>query len=90
VDEVDCRIDQVKSDYATLLLYPNARTIMDILDESVGASNWQRAHAEHKGNLFCSIGINFESGWVWKGTQERKATPPPKKVTPPTVLKEPP
>jgi len=66
VDEVDCRIDQVKSDYATLLLYPNARTIMDILDESVGASNWQRAHAEHKGNLFCSIGINFESGWVWK------------------------
>lgn len=65
-DEVDCRIDQVKSDYATLLLYPNARTIMDILDESVGASNWARAHAEHKANLFCSIGINFEGGWVWK------------------------
>ena len=65
-DEVECRIDQVGSDYASLLLYPNARTIMDILDESVGVSNWARSHAEHKGNLFCSIGINFEGGWVWK------------------------
>jgi hypothetical protein len=30
---------------------------MNILDETVGAENWQREHYECKGNLFCRVGI---------------------------------
>jgi hypothetical protein len=46
---------------------------MNILDETVGASNWQNKFYEHKGILFCSLGINtnYENPsapdrWVWK------------------------
>jgi hypothetical protein len=47
---------------------------MNILDETVGASNWQREHYECKGNLFCRVGICVETKkgeaifpeWVWK------------------------
>jgi hypothetical protein len=43
-----------------LLLYKNARVDMNILDETVGAENWQREHYECKGNLFCRVGIRCE------------------------------
>ena len=33
---------------------------MNILDETVGAENWQREHYECKGNLFCRVGIRCE------------------------------
>ena len=48
---------------------------MNILDETVGAENWQREHYECKGNLFCRVGILCEHKnplkrenpeWVWK------------------------
>lgn len=51
---------------ATLLLYQDARCAMDILDETVGNENWQKEYYEVKGNVYCRIGINTESGWVWK------------------------
>lgn len=57
--------------YATLLLYKDARTDQDILDEWVGPENWQRDHKEVHGNLFCGVGINAKNLvdgdiWVWK------------------------
>lgn len=73
-DEIECRVQSVKENGLVLLLYKNARCDMNILDETVGAENWQREHYECKGNLFCRVGIRIdrkdETGgyaeWVWK------------------------
>ena len=76
-DEIECRIQQLRPGrkdgkvYALCLLYKDARCDMRILDETVGPDNWQRRHDEHKGNLFCSVGVNvnYDKGgerWVWK------------------------
>ena len=77
-DDIEVRIQSVKLDKnknpqgVVLLLYKNARVDMSILDETVGAENWQREHYECKGNLFCKVGINTNYGtdkpekWVWK------------------------
>lgn len=73
-DEIECRVQQVIDRSLVLLLYKNARCDMNILDETVGAMNWQREHYECKGNLFCRVGINTTwktypddvPGWVWK------------------------
>lgn len=71
--DIECRVQQVKPNGLSLLLYKNARVDMAILDETVGAENWQREHYECKGNLFCRVGINVNVGesevcptWVWK------------------------
>ena len=72
-NEIDVRIGQVKQNGIVLLLYKDARCDMNILDETVGADNWEREHYECKGNLFCKVGINtnFEKegslpNWVYK------------------------
>ena len=74
-DEIECRIAQISKDGKglSLLLYKNARCDMNILDETVGSFNWQRNQSEHKGNAYCSIGINAnykeadkEPNWIWK------------------------
>lgn len=69
-DEIECRVQSVKENGLVLLLYKDARVDMNILDETVGSSNWQREHYECKGNLFCRVGIAIsrQTGgeWVWK------------------------
>lgn len=79
-DEIECRVQSVKQNGLVLLLYKNARCDMNILDETVGAENWQREHYECKGNLFCRVGIRIKpaiemsqnsvsltnDNWVWK------------------------
>ena len=74
-DEIECRVQSVRENGLVLLLYKDARVDMNILDETVGASNWQREHYECKGNLFCRVGISIERPltadskireWVWK------------------------
>lgn len=72
-DEIECRVQSVKENGLVLLLYKDARTDMNILDETVGSSNWQNKFYEHKGILFCSLGINtnfdkpdLPDRWVWK------------------------
>lgn len=70
-DEIECRVQSVKQNGLVLLLYKDARVDMNILDETVGAGNWQREHYECKGNLFCKVGIAISDGqgnheWVWK------------------------
>ena len=52
---------------AQCVAYIDARDVQDMLDEVCGAENWQCKYSEHKGNLFCSIGIcAVDSEWVWK------------------------
>ena len=71
-DEIDVRIGSVintpKWQGVTLLLYKNARVDMDILDNTVGPSSWQRRHVEIKGNLYCQVGIYDDclKTWTWK------------------------
>lgn len=71
-DEIECRIQSVKENGLILLFYKDARVDMNILDETVGASKWQREHYECKGNLFCRVGIKVRDSktlteeWVWK------------------------
>jgi hypothetical protein len=57
-EEIDVRIGMCKENGVSLLLYKDARCDMNILDETVGAENWEREHYECKGNLFCRVGIN--------------------------------
>ena len=67
-NEIDLRIGTVSAQAygVSLLLYKNARVDMQILDETVGAENWQREHYEVKGNLYCRVGIKCGDEWVWK------------------------
>jgi hypothetical protein len=53
------------------LLYKDARCDARILDETVGAENWQNEFYDCKGTLFCKVGIRIDRGeqfaeWVWK------------------------
>ena len=72
-EDIEVRVQSVKPNGLILLLYKNARVDMNILDETVGAENWQREHYECKGNLFCRVGIYCENEgttkpacWIWK------------------------
>ena len=64
--DIEVRVQSVKKNGLILLLYKNARVDMSILDETIGAENWQREHYECKGNLFCRVGIKCDGEWVWK------------------------
>lgn len=67
--EIDVRIGQAiqtaKWQGVSLLLYKNARVDMDILDESVGSTNWQRYHEVVNGNLYCTVSIWDEAKGRW-------------------------
>lgn len=64
--EIEIRVATISDKGCSLLLYKDARCDMNILDETVGADRWQRKHYECKGNLFCSVGIDFGGNWIWK------------------------
>lgn len=70
-EEIECRVAQisVNSDKSpkglSLLLYKDARVDQNILDEAVGAMNWQRDHKELKGNIYCGISIWDEKKQMW-------------------------
>jgi hypothetical protein len=53
---------------ASCVAYIDSRQVQDLLDEVVGAENWQCKFEEHKNNMFCSIGIMNVAAdhWVWK------------------------
>lgn len=65
-DEIDCRVAQIKETGLTLLLYKDARCDMNILDETVGAMNWQRAHGRDNANCVVSIYDPDKKMWVSK------------------------
>lgn len=67
-DEIEVRVAQVGEGWISLLLYKNARTDMDILDECIGPDNWQREHKELKGTIYCGISIYDpkKAQWITK------------------------
>jgi len=64
------RVQSTNQYGCTCVAYIDARDVQDILDEVLGAERWAVKYSEHKGNLFCSIGIAINNdeqlGWVWK------------------------
>jgi len=65
-DEIECRIAQAKDTGVSLLLYKDARCDQTILDETVGAMNWQRAHTRDNANCVVSIWDEKKGQWVGK------------------------
>lgn len=65
-DEIDVRIAMVKSWGISLLLYKDARCDQNILDETVGAMNWQRHHTRDNANCIVSIWDAEKSQWIEK------------------------
>ena len=74
------RIQSTNQYGCTCVAYIDARDVQDILDNVCGQDGWQCKYKEHKGNLFCSVGIDVgtweknaqndwekvKSNWVWK------------------------
>jgi hypothetical protein len=66
-DEIDVRVAQSDSRRGvSLLLYKDARADMTILDETVGAENWQRRHTRENANCIVSIWDDKKAQWIEK------------------------
>ena len=65
-DEIVCRVQSVKANGLSLLLYKDARCDMNILDETVGAYNWKRSHTRDNANCIVSIYDTDKKEWISK------------------------
>lgn len=65
-DELECRVQSIKSNGLILLLYKDARADQNILDETVGPMNWQRSHNRDNANCIVSIWDNEKEQWISK------------------------
>lgn len=65
-NEIDVRIGTCKENGLSLLLYKDARVDMDILDETVGAMNWQRKHLRDNSNCIVEIWNDDIKQWISK------------------------
>ena len=68
--EIDARVSTIRNDGCSLLLYKDARVDQNILDETVGAENWQRSHDIIGGNLYCTVSIWDEDKKMWVSKQD--------------------
>ena len=65
-DDIDVRVAMCREDGCSLLLYKDARCDMAILDETVGAMNWQREHSRANANCIVSMWDSEKGQWVSK------------------------
>ena len=65
-DEIECRVAQAKQNGVALLLYKDARCDQNILDETVGAMNWQRFHGRENANCTVTIWDDKKQQWISK------------------------
>ena len=65
-DEVELRVSTCNKNGFSLLLYKDARCDQNILDETVGAMNWQRNHLRDNANCIVSIWDDSKGQWVQK------------------------
>jgi hypothetical protein len=65
-DEVECRVATCSEKGVSLLLYKDARCDMNILDETVGAFNWQRHHGRDNANCVVAIFDELKGQWIEK------------------------
>lgn len=73
-DEIECRISSISEKGLSLLLYKTARTDANLLDETVGAENWENDFKVVDGVLYGGIGIfdetRNETIWKWDAGTE--------------------
>lgn len=65
-EEIEVRVATASEKGVSLLLYKDARCDMNILDETVGAFNWQRSHSRDNANCAVSIWDDQKTQWVSK------------------------
>lgn len=65
-NEIECRVGQCSAKGVTLLLYKDARCDMQLLDETVGSTNWMRQHSRDNANCTVSIWDSEKGQWVSK------------------------
>ena len=65
-DEIDARVSICTENGTVLLLYKDARCDQNILDETVGAMNWQRHHSRDNANCIVSIWDGEKKQWIEK------------------------
>ena len=65
-DEIELRVGTVSAKGASLLLYKDARCDQAVLDETVGAMNWQRHHSRDNANCTVSIWDDEKKMWISK------------------------
>lgn len=65
-NEIDVRVNTINEKGLTLLLYKDARVDQDILDETVGAMNWQKHYSRDNANCTISIWDNEKKQWIEK------------------------
>lgn len=64
--EIECRVATVNKKGCSLLLYKDSRCDMNLLDETVGAMNWQRKHCRENHNCIISIWDENKLQWIEK------------------------
>jgi len=65
-NEIECRVAMIKPKGLQLLLYKDARVDQNLLDEVVGAMNWQRKHSRDNANCIVSIWDGDKKQWIEK------------------------
>lgn len=65
-DEIECRVSTINQKGLSLLLYKDARVDQNILDETVGAFNWQKSYSRDNKNCTVSIWDGDKKQWVSK------------------------
>jgi hypothetical protein len=68
--EIDARVATVTAKGCSLLLYKDARVDQKVLDETVGAFNWERSHEVIDGNLYCTVRIYDDDRKMWVSKQD--------------------
>lgn len=69
-NEIEARVQIVKENGCSLLLYKDARCDMKILDEVFGPLGWEREHQIVNGNLFCTVRVWDEKKSMWVAKQD--------------------
>lgn len=69
-DEVDARVSTISAKGLSLLLYKDARCDMNILDETVGSTNWEREHEIIGDRLYCTVSIFDKDKNAWVSKQD--------------------
>lgn len=65
-DEIDIRVSTINEKGCSLLLYKDARCDMNILDETLGVTGWQRHHSRDNANCIVSIWDEDKKQWIEK------------------------
>lgn len=73
-DDVELRAAQVGANWCSLLIYKDARVDQRMLDNAVGAMNWQKSYSRDNANCTVSIWDESKKQWISKedtGTESK-------------------